>query len=260
MRVGRHLLVLTATLALMGGFAAAARAGTPEWFECVKQKAAPYSKFCGAEGGKGGYLARPGVGAQPFKAYGLVTIGGPRNPITCKMTVEGTKELPNLIRGVGIRLEVCIRAGSRKYHCEGQEPGGPKEKVLESEPLEGELGYISHSPLEVGFRLTNAAAPGAPIFPRVYCIGPVAHFRLSAGSVVGQLAGVVNVSGTKGTIQYLPGPYLGEGQPLVNPPLEGEEPGTLIEELQSVKEVFGEPEPASLKGTLKVPGPLMVRA
>jgi hypothetical protein len=254
------LVVLTALTVAVASSASAAASATPEWFECVKQKGGAYQKACGSEGGKGGYVARPGVGSGSFHASAAkVTIGGPRNPITCAMSIEATKLAPNLLTSVTVTLKVCARAGHAKFHCEAQETKGPKETTLESEPLQGELGYIGSSPLRVGLKLANVANPGGPIFPRIFCIGPTAHFRFSGGAVVGEIVGGVN-SSSKATLGYVPGPYLGESEPEVNPPLEGEEAGTLVEELQTVHEAFGEPLPTHISGTLKITDALMVRA
>jgi hypothetical protein len=255
------LVVLTALTGALAFSAPALAGGTPEWFECVKQKGGSYEKGCAAEGGKGGYIARPGLGTGTFHAFAAkATIGGPRNAITCAMSIEGTKVAPNLVTGVTITLKVCSRADDSKDHCEAQETKGPKETTLESEPLQGELGYIGHSPLHVGLKLANVANPGGPIFTRIYCIGPTAHFIFSGGSVVGEIHGAVNASSAKSTLAYVPGDYLGEGEPEVNPPLEGEPAGTLVEEIQTAKEVFGEPLPTSISGSLKIVGAQMIRA
>ena len=50
------------------------------------------------------------------------------------------------------------------------------------------------------------------------------HFRF-AGSLVGEVGGVVNVAGKKGSLDYVPVEDPGHPDNLVNAPLEGEELG-----------------------------------
>lgn len=71
----------------------------------------------------------------------------------------------------------------------------------------------------MGLKLSPAAAPEAVVVPRIYCIGPAAHFRLS-GWFVGEVENAVDVSSEKMTLSYVPGPYLGKSQPHVDPPLK----------------------------------------
>jgi hypothetical protein len=222
-------LALTGLLALAGASTAAAQT-TPEWFECLKEKGVgTLEKGCAGEGGKGGYVAQPGTGTGTLtiSGKGHVVLRGVPTLECAHFKITGQKQMPNLLTGVTLTFTLCHRAVNAKYHCEGQEEGGPKEKgVIESEPLAGEVGYISRTPVQLGLKLSNAAEPGGLILPRIYCIGPPAHYTLS-GSFVGEIGGVVNEAGKRGRLHYVPGPYLGESSPLVDPPLEGEEAGGL---------------------------------
>ena len=257
--MGRTRTMTGALLAVIAASAliavAQAQAQTPEWFECIKQQGGTYQKFCGAEGGKGGYIVKAGVGSGTLVAHASkLTIGGPRNPVTCSAKLEGVEQMPNLLSSVSLLMTSCHRADNTKEHCELQEEkGSEKEKQFESEPLEGELGYISQSPLKVGLKLTPVSGPAGIVFSRIYCVGPAQHFRLS-GSFVAQIGGSVNRAGNKMALEYLPGDYLGEGEGEVDPPLEGEAAGGLLEELQTTGEEFGMPMASAVSGTQKASG------
>ena len=262
MRRSSTVAVALAALLITAAFAASAHAAeTPEWFECVKQQGGSFQKFCGAEGGKGGYIARPGIGSGSLGANGTkVTLGGPRDEMTCLTTVKGVKQMPNLLTSVTIKMLTCHRVSAKGDHCELQvEKEGPKEGQFESEPMQGELGYISRSPLRVGLKLSPVSGPNGIVFPRLYCIGPAEHFLLR-GSFVAEVGNGINAATTKMTLNYVPGPYLGAGGPNVDPPLEGEEAGGFVEEIHTTGESFGMPMPAAVGGTEKVAGPQMVKA
>lgn len=268
--IGMCLAALVATAAL--GAVVAAAAGTPEWYECIKAKGVgTYEKGCAKEGGKGGYISRPGVGIGSFviqgKGKAVLRVAGGSATITCDhLVIRGDKEMPNRLTGVSLALTLCAPGSrSRGASCETQEEGGPKEKgIIEGEPLAGELGYISHSPPKVGLKLSSAAEPGGVLIPRVICTG-IQHHRRWSGSFVGELGGAVDVANKKGTLDYLPGPYLGEVEPgltpLVDPPLEGEAAGGLLEETQEkLGHPFESPTPVGLEGIDKVTGEQMVKA
>ena len=271
--MGRFALFITClagmlALAALGAGVAAAEE-TPEWYECLKVKSGgAYEKDCAKEGGKGGYLATPGVGSASFEAQGKGTVTlktDNSDTIVCAhFNVSGQKVMPNRLTGVTLTLSLCARSTNKKYHCAAQEEmGGPKEKALiESETLSGELGYISRSPLEVGLKLSSTSEPGKVVFPRIYCIGPPGHERWS-GTFVGQLGGAINISDKKATLTYQPGPYLGEVEPgytpLVDPSLEGEEPGALWQEPQ-VGLGWGSPTIGALEGRAGITGTQMIKA
>jgi hypothetical protein len=100
----RNVACCVVVLALSAGVASASAAGTPEWFECLKNKAGKLEKGCGKEGGKGGYEARPGFGgSSAFAANGgstlLKTVGG--HELTCSgFNLEGERVLPDLLRNI----------------------------------------------------------------------------------------------------------------------------------------------------------------
>ena len=267
--IGLCLAALLATAAL--GAVGAAAEGTPEWYECIKVKGlGTYEKGCAKEGGKGGYVSRPGVGTGSFviqgKGKAVLRSAGGSATITCHhLVIRGQKQMPNLLTAVSLALTLCgPGATPRHASCETQEEGGAKEKgIIEGEPLAGELGYISRSTLNVGIKLFSAAEPGGVLIPRVICAGTPHHRRWS-GSFVGELGGAVNVANKKATLDYLPGPYLGEVEPgftpLVDPPLEGEAAGGLLEETQErLGHPFESPTPVGLEALDKVTGEQMVR-
>jgi hypothetical protein len=268
--IGTCLASLSATAAL--GAVAAQGAGTPEWYECIKAKGVgTYEKGCAKEGGKGGYTARPGVGTGSFviQSKGKVVLraaGGVATMTCAHLAIRATKVMPSLLTGVSLILTLCgPGTAPRGSSCETQEEGGPKEAgIVEAEPLAGELGYISRSPLHVGLKLSSAAEPGGVVIPRVICKG-MPHHRRWSGSFVGELGGTVNLANKKATLDYLPGPYLGEVEPgftpLVDPPLEGEAAGGLLEESQEkLGRPFESPTPVGLEGIDKVTGEQMVKA
>ena len=222
---------------------------------------------CAKAGGKGGYEARPGFGASSaFAANGsstlLKTVGG--HEITCSsFNLEGERVLPNLLRNVRLSLKVCSPTGTPHSRCFVNEEGErPKNPVIESEPLAGELGYISRSPLKIGVKLFNQAEPGGLLINNMTC---AADFESQwRGSLVAELAGAVNMSSKKALLRYSLGPYLGEVSPgytpETNPPLEGEAAGGLIQESRkrASKEPFGDPLPSGFQSSLRIHGSMMV--
>lgn len=264
-------LMLGAACAMCLTASASALASGPSWYECAKVKGGAYEKGCAKEGGKGGYVARAGLGSGggSLSAKGtgstvLQAVDG--HTITCgNFAVEGEREMPDLLKDVTLTFKSCFKTGT-KNKCYGQEEEEKtKSTEIVSETLDGELGYISHSPLAVGVRLYNAAEPGGVIVQRIYC-GAGGNFWVRLrGYMTGELRGAVNVSATKATVAYVLGAYLGEVSPgytpLTDPPLEGEAAGALVMESKAAPgEGWGEPLPAGVSGTLKVSGTLMVRA
>jgi hypothetical protein len=269
----RRIAIVTACVAALLampalGAALAQAEGAPEWYECNKEKGVgTYEKGCSKEGGKGGYSANPGVGSGSFvvQGKGKATLRSPsssRTIVCAHFSIRGQKTMPNLLTGVTLTLTLCARGIDKKAHCESQEEGGPKEKgIIESNTLKGELGYISHSPLRVGLKLSSESEPGLVAIPRIYCLG-LDHQRFS-GTFVGELGGAVNTSNKHATMSYLPGPYRGEVEPgvtpLVDPPLEGESAGAFIEE-QEVTGVWGSPLFGAVEAAGKVTGTQMIKA
>lgn len=259
-------LASLAVILVLASGGASAFAGTPEWFECVKTKGAKLEKGCGKEGGKGGYQSRPGLGgAAGFAANGsptlLRTVNG--HDITCSsFKLEGERVMPNLLRNVTLSLKVCSPSGTHSKCFASEEGERPKNALIESEPLEGELGYISRSSRKIGLKLFNQAEPGGPLINPMTC---AADFESRwRGSLVAELTGAVNESSTKALLSYSLGPYLGEVSPgytpETNPPLEGEAPGGLIEEsrIRTQKEPFGNPLPSGFHSSQKIHGSIMV--
>jgi hypothetical protein len=266
------MLLSVAALALLAAsVASASAAGTPEWFECVKNKAAgKLEKGCSKEGGKGGYEAKPGLGGgAAFTAKGasssLETVGG--HEVTCaSVAEEGERVMPNLLRNLTITFKSCFATGTTAK-CYGQEEGETtKYKEVTSETLAGELGYISRSPLKVGLKLVNQGEPGGLLIQKIYCGGGATFHERLRGSLTGEVKAAVNVSSNKASLAYVLGPHLGEVSPgytpLTDPPLEGEEAGGLIEESQAAPgDPWAEPLPGGFaSGNLKIKGTLMVGA
>ena len=55
----------------VGAVGSAGASANPEFYECAKEAGGKYEKGCGAEGGKGGYTIKPGVGkGKGFKGKG----------------------------------------------------------------------------------------------------------------------------------------------------------------------------------------------
>jgi hypothetical protein len=271
-RLGMLLSVLALGLAAASlASATAMAAGTPEWFECVKNKTAgKLEKGCAKEGGKAGYEAKPGLGgAAAFTAKGASTVlravGG--HEVTCaSFAEEGERVMPNLLKNLTITFKSCFATGTTAK-CYGQEEGETtKFKEVTSETLAGELGYVSHSPLKVGLKLVNQAEPGGLLIQKIYCGGSAVFHERWRGSLTGELRGAVNVSSNKATLAYVLGSYLGEVSPgytpLTDPPLEGEEAGGLIEESQAGPgEPWAQPLPGGFaSSSLKIKGTLMVGA
>jgi hypothetical protein len=250
-----------AVLAVSAQLVASASAKTsPEWAECLKVKGGSYEKGCAKEGGRGGYVLVGGLTtgrsftAKDKQQVNLKVVGGEGvSAITCKsMKEEGERAMPNLLQNVRITFEGC---GS----CIHEEPQKFNPKYIESEPLSGELGYISRSPLKVGLKLQNAAEPGAAPFPKIRCgAGAV----LWSGTLNGEATGDVNVSNKKADFAYVSGAYMGEVQagyiPLTNPPFEGEAAGLLRAETKegTCCSGFGPPGglPAGLEAMLELKG------
>lgn len=260
----RRLGMLGACIAMLGAIAAQvptmAAAQTPEWAECLKVKGGAYEKGCSKEGGKGGYVLVPGISAgksfeaKDKKAVSLKVVGGKGvSTINCKsIKEEGERVMPNLLRNIKITLVEC---GS----CFHEESEAFNKKYIESETLSGELGYISHSPLKIGLKLQNQAAPGGEVFPKIRCSGGAS---LWTGTLNGEATGDVNVSNKKADFGYVLGAYMGEPEPgytpLTDPPFEGEEAGLLRAETKEgvCCEGFGPPGglPAGLEATLELKG------
>ena len=249
----------------------ATAAGTPEWFECVKNKTSgKLQKGCAKEGAKAGYEARPGLGGgAAFTAKGAATVlravGG--HEVTCAaFAEEGERVMPNLVKNLTITFKSCFATGTTAK-CYGQEEGETtKFKEVTSEGLSGELGYISHSPLKVGLKLVNQSEPGGLLIQKIYCGGGANFHERWRGSLTGEVKGAVNLASNKATLAYVLGPYLGEVSPgytpQTDPPLEGEEAGGLIEESQAGPgEPWAQPLPGGFAATsLKIKGTLMVGA
>jgi hypothetical protein len=264
-RLGIVGLCLTVLLAVgAGAVASASASGTPEWYECLKVKGGGYEKGCSKEGGKGGFVLAPLLGSKSFEAKGkkvsfaVVVPGKGTNEITCN-TVKENGELvaPNLLRNVVLRFASCEK-------CFNEEEANPK--YIFSETLSGELGYISHSPLKVGIKLSNQADPGGPVQRKIRCgTGDAQRWN---GTLSGELLGDVDVASKKSSFSYTAGPYLGEVEPgytpLMNEPFEGEEAGQFRAEVKEGIAGGGFlPEggrPGALEGTIAIKGETYVKA
>jgi len=261
----RRLGILGACIAMLGvvvvQLPAVAAAETPEWAECLKVKGGTYEKGCSKEGGKGGYVLAPGIGAgksfegkDKKKGVSLKVVGGKGvSTINCTSIKEqGERAMPNLLRNIKITLVGC-------GGCFHEEAEAFNSKYIESETLSGELGYISHSPLKVGLKLRNQADPGGEVFPKIRCRGGAS---LWTGTLNGEATGDVNFSNKKADFSYVLGAYMGEPEPgytpLTDPPFEGEEAGLLRAETKEgvCCGGFGPPGglPAGLEATLELRG------
>ena len=268
----RRIVLVTALVAsscalLLAVSSAASAETTPEWAECVKVKGGPYEKGCGKEGGKGGYVLKSGIGAGGhFEAkdknglsFEVSEPGKGTGTITCKSAKEdGERVMPNLLENVSITLVECSSAkGGSCYHAE---EAGFNPKYIELEPLDGELGYISRSPLKVGVELYNRGERGGAIVPHVSC-----HTTYSQ-RWDGVLDGEVDVSGKKPAFSYALGSYMGEVEPgytpLTNQPFEDGEAGSFRAEVKhgTCCESWGPTGgmPGGLQGSFEVKGAFTV--
>lgn len=255
----RRLFVLCACLATVGGAAtlataAAAAAEAPEWYECVKQTGGAYEKGCATEGGKGGYIARPGIGANPVltATSGKVVISGGTRAVDCgSVKTTGRIAMPNRLEDVHLTFHTCYENGDTVGECYTEE-AQPKTKELVSEELQGRLGYISRSPLKVGIVLSPVGSD--QIMSRFHCQGQIFFHERWYGSLTGQVLGPVNDYSKKVDFEYTPGAYdESEPETLMDPFLEGETPGAF--------EVEGGGTPNYLQGLIKLTkAALMIRA
>jgi hypothetical protein len=100
--------------------------------------------------------------------------------------------MPNLITKAVTVFKHCKAAGAP---CQNNK----KEEIV-TKPLEGELGYISKSPLEVGVDLVSEESPGG-VLAEFACTG-VAHVR-TFGSVIGHQLGDINTISKESELSFV---------------------------------------------------------
>jgi hypothetical protein len=184
-------LAILAVFALGVVAASSASAATPEWTECAKVEGGKFEKGCGAEGGKGGYEKKTGIGkGKAFKGKGGLArlhtaIPGKGDvPVECqKFKDSGSVVAPNLQVKVVAVFSKCAAAG---FICQS----GTKKGTIETKSMAGELGYVSKEPLKVGASLAAEAEPGAGLLAEFTCTG-IASVRVH-GAVIGTQEGDIN--------------------------------------------------------------------
>ena len=231
--LGLALACAFAALALLaqGAFA------NPHWYECAKVSGAKLEKGCAAEGGKGGYELREGLGkGKPFKGKGSTAIlhnvipGKGDIKIECASFKDSGKlAMPDKEFDVIAEFKKCKSLGAP---CKTE--GGKKETIT-TEKLAGNLGWLNKASKEAGASLFDEANPGGAeaYLAQFECEG-LAKVRVHGG-VIGVVTPVEKLS-KEATVTYSVGPYLGEVSPgytpQTNPPAFEEEPvGVLLTEL-----------------------------
>jgi hypothetical protein len=192
-RINLMRLCLVALLATAGVAVSSASAAEPELFECAKAakvgKETPTGEFsdknCSVpvEGGK--YKLQPGIGkAKVFQFTGkrsthhVPAVGG---EITCA-TVKGSGKYTSTtsLGDVVFTWRTCTNGGRR---CTS---AGATAGTIVTNPLEGNLGYISKSPLNVGVDFKGEGGKDIEDFT---CEGLVYE---TGGSLIGEVGGDIN--------------------------------------------------------------------
>lgn len=234
--------VAVAVCALACAFASSASAlGQPEWYSC-KKVVKTERKYTGAYNNKtcsepnaskeGKYELEAGIGkGKSFKGKsgetGLVVAspyGGQR--IACKSSKdEGSELAPNRESNVTVTFSGCAFGavgGSTKCQTHGEKPG-----VIVTKNLNGVLGYVEESPVEVGVKLTGGNEEGVIAeFECTYLKEGKTVVTVSgkvAGELIGLQQGDVGQVSKESKIVFLPGKNYGEHEfagkkytPLVN--------------------------------------------
>jgi hypothetical protein len=224
-----------AALVVLAAFGAAGASANPHWYECAKVTGGKLEKGCGAEGGKGGYELKEGLGKnKPFKGKGgeaslhNVIPGKGDIKITCgSFKDSGQLAMPDKEFNVVAEFKKCKSLGAP---CKSE---GAKKETIRTEKLAGNLGWINKAGKIAGASLYSEAEPGSGYLAEFECEG-LAKVRVHGG-VIGQVE-PVNVVSNVATVTYSVGEYLGEPspgyKPLTNPPAFEEEPvGVLLTEL-----------------------------
>ncbi len=171
-------LALAAVFALFAIAAVSASAAEPAFYECAKVTGGKYSKGCKAEGGKGGYELREGIGAKhAFKGKGgkatlhTPAVGG---EVTCASFADkGELTSPTTEGKVVSTFSKCTSLG-KSCHSPGAKPG-----TIVTNPLKGSLGYINKAKDEVGVDLS---AETGTVLAEFECEG---LSIVTTGSVIG---------------------------------------------------------------------------
>ena len=180
-------LCVVATFAFSAvAVATASAAEGVEWFECAKVAGGKYEKGCKKEGGKGGYVLRPGIGKG--KAYkgtgGKATLHTPAigGEITCTAfkdtgvinTTTTTDKVVSTFTGcstLGKKCKSGTKAGEIKTHDLAGEFG----------KLEGEKGGVDLK-AESGSSVANFECEGLVVEVTGSVIGEVTSNVLSKSS------------------------------------------------------------------------------
>jgi hypothetical protein len=201
-------LALVAVFAL-AAVAASGASAAPTFFECAKtaknattkKYEAKYTdKLCSAESPtkEGKYELKEGIGKGKVlkgKAGGVSRLhtfipGKGDIPVECAKAKDVAQPvLPNKITKAVTVFSKCKAAGAP---CQN----GKKETITTA-PLEGELGYISASPLKVGVKLKPE---GTTYFAEFECTG-VAGVR-TFGEVIGEQSGDINTVSKESELSF----------------------------------------------------------
>jgi hypothetical protein len=209
-------------LALLAITAGTATAASPGWAYCAKAVPKNTGNYTDSScsmhsspAGTGKYELAAGVGKAGFKGKGGETvwhmvIAGKGDPkIECASFKDSGKVAsPNEVFDVVFTFSKCKSLGSP---CSS----GAKIETVTTEPLSGELGWISKSGKKAGLDLANEAAPGSGLIVNMECTS-FAKIRWF-GSVIGEQSGDVETIKKESSIVYAVGPYLGELKPGYTP-------------------------------------------
>ncbi len=203
-------LAIGALLAIVAFAAASASAALPETYECAKETGAKYLKGCTAEGGKGGYALKPGLGKEkevkgksgPVTLHvktwlGDDTVACAKSKVTGKDTLTGMKE-------VAMSLSKCTALGTRPCSTVGA-----KKEEIKISGLKGVYGYIEEGPTpKVGIKFESEANPGfTGEIVKFECTGLVITV---SGGVIGEVKKDVNAFSKESEIEFLPTESIGE--------------------------------------------------
>jgi hypothetical protein len=217
MKISVAAAVLVAlAIAMLGGVSAAS--ASPTWHYCAKTKPKNTGNYtsstCDTKSapGEGPYEYYEGIGkGGGFKGKGgslTVYIYGLGRMVCPSTTISGVPVAPNGVAKVELTLKKC-KYGATPCDTEG----GPLE-TIETEPLSGQLGWLSKSSNVAGLSLTSESSPGTGFIANFDCLG-LAEFRWT-GAFIAVIGPTKKV--TKETeLDYSVAEYF-TGEALTNPP------------------------------------------
>jgi hypothetical protein len=239
--LGLAMGALFAALALAA--AGASAAVSPENFECGKEAGGLLVKGCTAEGGKGGYVLRPGVGkGKEFKGKGAEAVLHVKTwlgdqTVTCKGVKDNGLATLTGEAKVTVSYSKCYALSVKECNSEGAKKG-----EIKISGLKGTYGYLEEgiSP-KVGIRLESEAHPGPT--------GELVKFDCTSdleitvtGGLIGEVTQDVNTLSKESETSFVAGEYIGEHtygeykyKPLVNLVGWADEQAEIAAELEADK-------------------------